>query len=185
MPPRLVAAYLEGEISGAERERAEAHFAVCAACRGELVEVRRLADSAPRIRRPAPAVGIAAAAVILLAAGLATLSGRLATPDGPVVRASDPVAVAALHAVAPAPGASLPASELRFVWNAAPAGSTYRVVVLDASGSPLWAGETADTTAVVPSEIVLEPGATYFWFVDALSADGSSLTTGARQFSIR
>lgn len=185
LPPRLVAAFLEGDLSSAERAQAEAHLALCTACRRELVEVRRLADGGRGTRRLAPAAAIAAAAVILLAAGLATLSGRLETPDGPLVRARDPAAVTAVHAVSPAPGASLSAEDLRFVWNAAPAGSTYRIVVLDASGSPIWSHETADTTATLPPEIELAPAETFFWFVDALAADGSSLTSGARRFSIR
>ncbi len=67
-----------------------------------------------------------------------------------------------------------------FDWEAVPGTSTYRVVVLDADGGPIWAWEGAETTVNLgglPGERpigepgpVIRPGSS--WSVVALDAEG-------------
>ncbi len=81
--------YLYGELPDQDRERAEAHLAVCQACAAEIASLRgvrehlavwtppeqspgfRLVPEARSGRRWLPAMGLAAAAVLVLAAGAA------------------------------------------------------------------------------------------------------------------
>jgi hypothetical protein len=91
--PELILGYVYGELPEAERRGFDAHLATCAACRGEVAELRAArghlaawtppepdfgfrivrGNSAPAARRwwPAPAWGLAAAAVLVLAVAAA------------------------------------------------------------------------------------------------------------------
>jgi len=66
-----------------------------------------------------------------------------------------------------------------FTWRAVE-GATYRVVISDASGNTAFQTDTNDTTLVIPSSI--RTAATYYWRVDALAPDGTSLTSGINEF---
>jgi anti-sigma factor RsiW len=91
--PELILGYVYGELPEAERRGFDAHLTTCAACRGEVAELRAArghlaawtppepdfgfqivrGNSAPAARRwwPAPAWGLAAAAVLVLAVAAA------------------------------------------------------------------------------------------------------------------
>ena len=181
---RLVAAYVARRLDAEERAAAESHLAVCAECRREVIEVSGLLQRRRRTAQLLPVAGIAAAAVLTLLAGVSLIGGPETGSTG-AVRA--PVAPEhALTAVMPAPNASLSTGdEILFVWSAADVGSTYRLTVLDETGGPVWSVETGDTVAVLPAHAGPGGPGTYFWFVDALASDGSTLTSGAQRFSLR
>lgn len=186
LPAKLVAAYLEDHLDPEERDRVEGHLAACLECRREVVNVGRLLVKHRRVRIVAPAAGIAAAAMLALVIGV-SLVQRPASDDflAPVRTPALPVNIP-LQTVEPVSGSSLSAGEdIRFVWNQATAGATYRLTVIDDAGGPIWSTETGDTVVILPARLGLQPGSTYFWFVDALSHDGSAQTSGARHFTLR
>jgi hypothetical protein len=49
----------------------------------------------------------------------------------------------------------------------------------------VWLHETVDTAVSLPPDVALEPGGSYYWYVDALDSDGVSLTTGTRRLTLR
>jgi len=58
-------------------------------------------------------------------------------------------------------------------------------MLLGESGERLWSTETGDTIALLPDDVHLAAAASYFWYVDALTGDGTARTSGARRFSVR
>ena len=187
-----VAAFLDGALQGAERERVVSHLAECAECRHELVELRDAlgAVTAPSGRRRG---AIAAAAI---AAGLAfVLLPQLVQRGTPAARAVDAIRVGddphgagvapTFAALAPADGADLPRGARTLVWRAASADAMYMVTVQDSAGAVVWSGSMADTSASIPSTASLMAGQRYFWSVDARLADGATAGTGVRTFTAR
>jgi hypothetical protein len=86
-------------------------------------------------------------------------------------------------ALSPREGDRVTPDGLVFRWASEGAAAQYRVTLRDAGGRPLWNRETTDTSAMLDSSVVLLPGSTYFWYVDALRSDGQSLTSGTVRFS--
>jgi hypothetical protein len=73
---------------------------------------------------------------------------------------------------------------VRLNWRLTGAAVEYRVTLLDATGSVLWTSVTADSVALLPVGVSLAPGADYYWYVDALLGDGTSVSSGAQRFSM-
>src|SRR3990172_3706923 len=176
-----VAAYLDRTLPDPERSAVESHLAECVPCRQELVGVRRSVRVVPHWRRwytLAPLAAAAAAAVIVVGVGRAPWGGTdvvrtAAPPDEGVLRYA---------AVAPRDSATVSPEAVVFTWHSAGAEGTYRLQVTTPGGSEVWTLTTADTTAVLPREVVPERGQAYFWSVDALLPDGGTATTGWREF---
>jgi hypothetical protein len=72
-----------------------------------------------------------------------------------------------------------------FAWHAGDAGSRFKLTLVDEQGATLWSVDTGDTVVTPPHDVFLAPGRTYFWYVDALGADGRSMTSGAHRFTVR
>jgi anti-sigma factor RsiW len=157
-----VSAYLDGGLSGTDRTRVEAHLADCAACRAEVIGVSRLLRTAPVSRSRYVPVGLAAAAVLaLLLVPRLHLLNPARTTDY-----REPAVTTTMAPVAVAPrGSAVSVSVL--VWTSVPRADRYRVKLIDRSGSPVWQGETADTSVALPAALRLRPGAPYFWRVEA------------------
>src|SRR5512135_3604514 len=66
MEPHEIAAYAEGNLDAAARERAEVHLADCASCRADALAALRARDRAPLGTRWVPPALAAAAIVALL-----------------------------------------------------------------------------------------------------------------------
>lgn len=183
-----VAAYAEHRLAPAEQAQVEAHLAACASCREEVLEVGRILHAWRTPRWNGTPYWAAAAAVVLLMVGGASAWHRF-RPDGRAVFPPDRSLLApanGLETLSPeADGSVAPGSGTRFVWSARGGGSTFRVTLLDERGELLWSTETGDTTAVMSSDVILEEGAAYFWYVDALGPDGRSVTSGPRRFVVR
>lgn len=183
-----LAAYLEARLSDGERARVEGHLAVCDECRAEAVGSFRSLRKERPARPPWTRMALAAAALIVLLLGGDALL-ELGRPDAPAPFRAPPGAgefeqVATLEALSPRDGGELAGGAVLFVWRPGPAGSFYRLTLTDAVGDVLWRTSTTDTTSAPEGEVVLRPGGTYFWIVDALLAGGRTATTGARSFTV-
>jgi hypothetical protein len=185
--PETVAAYVEHRLNPAERSRIEEHLAGCAICREEILAVRRIMDAGVASPWRKTTYWAAAAAVVLLMVGGRVGWTRFGPGDGmgsfPDRSHTAPGTGLEGH-IPEVDGSVEPGSEVRFVWGATAEGSTFRVTVLDERGGLLWSEETGDTAVAMPPGI-LDRGATYFWYVDALAPDGHSLTSGPRRFVVR
>jgi hypothetical protein len=171
-----LAGFLDRTVATSERKAIKAHLAECDQCRHELIEVGRLARG-PRQRRwiawvPAGVAAAAAVAFLLLRSP--------GEPRSDTLRGTGPDGVSPIAAVAPALDAVITPDSLVFVWHAAAPDAQYRVRLTDQLGNVVWSVSQAETTAVLPRSVVLEPNRSYFWYVDALFPDGHSGTTGAR-----
>lgn len=180
-----VVAAIDGRLTPPEKALLDSHLAQCAACRAEYVEVSLLAQSAPPVaaarRRWLPAASLVAAASVLLAVIL-PLSRHPSRESRPTDQRA-PTRESVVVIVDPPPAAAIPRDSLRFTWRAA-AAATYRVIITDSTGTELYSRATSDTTLALPPSVVLQAGARYFWLVDELRADGTSLSSPASSFSI-
>ncbi len=185
-----IAAYVDQAVSTAERERIEAHLATCDDCTEEVAFIVKTLDAAAEptsgARRPLilVAAGIAAA---VLAGSL--IIGALGTQrDGDRVLRDSPEAVetgepTAVRVVAPAEAGTVDIGRATFSWRAAEPGAAYNLTVTDEGGDVVWTGSTRDTAIVLTTQVVLDPGETYFWYVDAILPDGRTLSSGVRSFT--
>lgn len=182
-----VAAYAEGRMDPDERARFEDHLAICAPCREEMIAVRRILDTRRTSLLRSPLLLAAAASVVLLVAvPLIRHGGENQPGPGAVLHRSFPTAGAPVETVAPLNDAEVQGgTPLRFVWRNEEEGSTFRLTLLDEEGNLVWSTNTGDTTVAVPEEIRLDRGGVYFWYVDALSPDGRSATSGPRSFRLQ
>lgn len=64
----------------------------------------------------------------------------------------------------------------KFVWHAVGKAERYLVVVVDTTGTELFATETRDTALVLPDSVRLAPGRAYLWWVQARLTDQSTVT---------
>ncbi|HYL28422.1 MAG TPA: zf-HC2 domain-containing protein [Gemmatimonadales bacterium] len=178
LEPHEVVAYIERTLPAPKRARVEDHLSQCEECTAELAAVVRLR---PRPARRAPwiPIGVAAAAVV---AGLLVARPLLhrPAPAGDVERQAQ--AAPHLEIVAPAAGGRVTGA-VTLVWRAAPGASVYRVTVSRADGDSVWAGSTTDTALAIPANVALARSAPYYWYVDALLADGRAVSTGVHEFT--
>ncbi len=191
LPPEDVAAYLDGRLSDEARERVESVLAGSAEARAELVEASRLIATIPvrqtQPKRPWVLVSaVAAAAVLALVMG-PSLSQKPATQQIATERRAPVSPGSGIRTLSPEDGALIGWSgaraDVRFTWAAVP-GATYQLTVTDAEGRTVWQADTTDTTLVLPQTVELSGPASYYWNVDALAPDGSSATTGVREFRV-
>lgn len=182
-----MASYASRALSGSDAASLEAHLEGCTLCRDELIEVSGLLRHSRRQRQARVAGGIGAAAaaltgVLLLGPSverdLAERETTLRT-GGPALEEG----VRKFGTVTPLDGARLesPAGAI-FIWREVAPGAFYSLTVTDERGDLVWSGSTTDTLLQLPSELELEPGDRYFWFVEALLTDGTTATTDANRF---
>ncbi len=178
----LLAAYLSGTLSPPEQATIETHMAACRPCRQEVTSARRLIRSRTSRTRwlvVAPAAAAAVLALVLLSRG-----PRAPRSADEPVRARDVAGATGLTAFAPADHDTVDGHGLVFIWASQAGRPLYRLTLTDGSGHAVWLRDTSDTAVVLPAEVTLDPRRTYFWFVDALNAEGNSLTTGTRRFTV-
>jgi hypothetical protein len=77
------------------------------------------------------------------------------------------------------------AESLTFSWRPLPGVMTYHLFVTDSTGAPVYNLTTADTVVGPVPGAQLSPGSRYFWYVDALGADGSSVSSAQVGFFVR
>jgi len=139
-----------------------------------------LAASPAARPRPVP-VWAAAAAVAVLALGIPVLRWGGGGPGVDELRAPG----AEFATLGPGEARAGDPAGIRFTWSAGPEGSTFRFTLLDERGERVWSSETGDTTIVLPAEIEVTPGRSYYWYVDALAPDGRTLTAGPTPLEVR
>jgi len=181
MTAERIVAYLDGGLIAEERENLERHMPVCSECRHDLAEASELAgqDRSRWLTRAVP-VAAAAAAVLLLWVGGPEMLQR---PAGePTLRG--PGAAAPLEIVSPIDGSATDPESLVFSWRAAGAGAHYVFTLTDANGDIVFTNGQPDTTLVLPRSVGLDPGAQYFWVVDALLDGARSTSTRFQGFVV-
>lgn len=185
LSPETVAAWLDHRLGDEARAAAAAHLASCADCRQEIVELQALLAEPSFLRSPRRILyPLAAAAAVMLAIGIPAARSAWFGPPPALVNRTQPGASARLMAISPVADAALDGTPT-FSWHAADAGSRFKLTLVDEQGATLWSVDTGDTVVALPREIALVSGRTYFWYVDALGADGRSMTSGAQRFTVR
>jgi hypothetical protein len=179
------AAYLSGTLDPEARDRFEAHLADCKRCRRELVLARRHLRSRRTARRVAWVAPIAAAAVV----GIVLVTSRPSSVKEERTRARPTMSAGnagrSIHVVSPRDSATIAEGPLSFVWNRAANGALYRVTVTDLLGRVIWSGETRDTSVVAPSNAALAQAGDVLWYVDAVTGEGATVTSGLQRLKIK
>ena len=187
LSPEDLAAYLDGRLNGQELERGESVLAGSPSAREELVDVSRMISTIPepkpvsRRRWILPSLAAAAAAVVLVT--VPSLSRKPVESKVESERRAVPDDDIRLRTLAPSDGATLNENLPMFLWNSLP-GATYRLTVTTAEGETVWQTSTGDTAVSLPASTRISRGASYYWSVDALREDGSSATSGVREFKL-
>jgi hypothetical protein len=172
-----IAQYLDRRASASTRDDIERHLADCADCRRNVSESQQLLRHVRRPRRfVAAGTLLAAAAAVMIVVGVSKVNER----SQPRFRG----APAEAGLIAYGPIGEPRRSDLRFVWSAAPNAASYRLSVSQVDGARIWSVSGTDTTAVPPGSVNLQPGTHYLWVVDALLLDGTSRSTGLREFTL-
>jgi anti-sigma factor RsiW len=184
-----LAAYLDRRLDATAATRVEGHMAGCGVCRAELVDMRSLlastVSSTARLRAARftrPRQWLAAAAVVVIAS--APLMRR-------AVRSRSDAAARVRSSLAP-PSVAVIAPRERtdgtpgvvFAWRPVFDASSYRLTISDSSGAPLVARTTTDTTVTAALGTDVQRGRAYLWYVDCLTRDGRTVTSGIRSFSV-
>lgn len=181
-----LAAYVSRAIHGPKLDPLEEHLEGCKACRDELVAVAALLRSARGQRRRRVAGGAVLTAAALSGVALLGTSIERILSEQPVLRNSGvglEEGVRSFSAVTPRDGARLETSSgVLFAWRAVAPAAFYSLTVTDERGDLVWRGSTSDTLLQLPSDIAIRAGSRYFWFVEALLADGTTATTDANGF---
>jgi hypothetical protein len=181
LPDEILAAYLDGALSSSEQGAAETHFADCRACRGRLLRASEaVTNRNPRSRRLPLASGVAVAAA---AVAVVFFNVPDPAPEPPTLR-NGQVDAAVIAVVQPPLGAEV-VSPVRFVWHSFRPDLRYRFTITTTEGIEVWTTDTTDTVLVQPQNVELMDGDTYLWYVDALLADGSSISTGVSDLTLR
>jgi hypothetical protein len=112
-----------------------------------------------------------AASFLVVAGSSALLLRQRGGDSGIVLRGSDsPVTL-----IAPI-GEVRPDRATHFAWHPVVKAERYVVVVVDTTGTELYAGETRDTALALPDSVRLAPGRAYLWWVQARLSDQSTVT---------
>jgi hypothetical protein len=182
-----IAAYLEHRLDDASRRAVEAHLVECVECRHEVMEGQRVLRGVPhaRGRRPIALLGMLAAAAVLVFAVLP----RGGTHDGPAAERSAQTSIegapSPIVVVEPLDSARLGGDPATFVWRSSPGVSLYQVTLTDERGHVLWSVSTRDTVLSRADAPDARSSTRYYWYVDALRADGSTVSSGVHGFRVR
>ena len=105
--------------------------------------------------------------------------------DRPVVRGT---AGPRVQLLSPKQGATYPAEDIKFKWEAVPKAARYTVELFNRSLEKIWrSGPISNAGTELPAEArgVIFKGETYFWRVTAVLEEGEELVSRLAEFSIR
>jgi hypothetical protein len=176
-------AYVGGSLPSEERQAAIEHLAECAKCRDEALAIARLLrrERTRKIVRVGTPVATAAAlgfALLVLVPGSPFESGE------PILREGAPAVGPGATIAVYSPRNTAETGPLEFSWQDMGSEVRYRLSLTRSDGGEVWSDATADTSLVLPPDVTLVEGTTYFWWVDALLLDGRSVTTDVQQLTI-
>jgi hypothetical protein len=144
-----------------------------------------IAWSAARAARPPRRrwVPYAAAAAVLLVAGSLVLEPHVIYDRLPDTGATMRGAESPITLVGPV-GPVAENRAARFVWRRVGQAERYTVVVVDTTGTEIFATETRDSSLVLPDSVRLEAGHEYLWWVQARLTDQSTITAVTQRFLV-
>ena len=177
--PQQQAKYLDDGCTAPERAAIEAHCALCAECRAELIEsyqVLRTAPGAAAARRPVYFVPLAAAAMVTV-----LLLPRFHRPAAAVDR--EPGVVTALSPVPAMPNGDV-STLTALTWTRVPGADAYQPTVFDSAGTVLWTVVVSDTTVAVPASLRGASARDYYWTVRARTGWDRWVTSPLTRFRI-
>ncbi len=186
--PEEMAAYIDDRLSGEERASVEARLARSPDLRAELVAATRITAAARASTRRRSSAWKATA---MLVAGVAAVIAVVVVPNrnrdprpsaAPAERRAEAEDGGRVNLLAPMDAAIVPLASANFAWRSE-GDASYRITLADATGATVWTTLTTDTTATLPATVLLRPGNHYYWYVDALRIDGSSIASGPRSFT--
>jgi hypothetical protein len=73
-------------------------------------------------------------------------------------------------------------SPIVFLWRSEPGAASYRLTVVDSTGTIVWSERLPDTTLAAPAVAGLAPSREYRWWVEAYLHDGTSTRSEVRRF---
>ena len=179
-----IADFIDGRLSPEVRSAIESHFADCRTCRQQVVSARRMLDTYRKRTPPRLAIPAAALALVLVVFIPRMLSRTPASDALRGRREPSIEGVPRLTLVAPSDGDSIVASQPMFVWRNQPGRPLFRLTLTDGVRE-VWSVSTTDTSAKLPDSVRLAPTRSYSWYVDAIGADGRSMTAGTRRFQVK
>jgi hypothetical protein len=145
-----------------------------------LAKARELC-APPRARRLRFAVPVALAASVALMAGMYVRYGGPLADDGRV-RSSEATSIGA---IVPANGATLEAAPNEFQWPEQAGAESYRVVLRNAAGTPIWRSEPVELNhASIDAALQDETARTYYWTVEVEGA-GTARELGPFWFQLQ
>jgi hypothetical protein len=182
-----IAEFADGSLDAGRRAALMSHVARCVRCRTAIASVARaisdpeVAASRPGVwnRRRIVQIAVPAAAAALIV--LVTLPERV-TDERSSHRAPTIAAVAEPQPMSPL-GVVSSARTLR--WAAVSGADRYRVTLFSASSDVLFETMSESPVVVLPDSIVLRPGRTYLWKVEARTGWGRWSSSELVEFSIR
>ena len=178
-----LAAYLDRTLSDADRRQVEAHLSSCDECRAEVIASGDAVSSGPSHKSPSfrswrvIGTAVAAAAVII-----ATSTLSRSRTDQSVERDTN-IAASAITIASPADGSTIGANRT-VAWHGLAENTSYRITIADQGAQPIYTTTVGDTSAVIPASVALDTGRKYFWYVDAIRADGTTATSGLKSFRV-
>lgn len=172
-----IAAYLDRGLQREKLDQFEEHLSQCAECRDNLIRTQEVVGRSRRSSRfmRSGAIILAAATVALVA--IPSLR-KWGPSDGTVMRGENGIA----PLIAYAPLGEVSSNPVRFVWASTRDAMSYRITVSRDDGTEVWTSSSTDTTLTLPPNVALQNGSSYLWVVDAISADGTTRSTGNHQF---
>lgn len=175
---------LEGLAAGvgSERDRLTTldHTMACSYCQREFELLRAIhaAGAEPRVlSAPRRWYALAAVAVLAVALTLFTVNRDASTLRG---TSADELPLL----VSPS-GALDAASSRLFVWRAFPGAAQYRIELLEPGGRLRASASVFDTSWSLPDSVVLTPGETLQWTVDAIMPDARRVQSSIGAFRVR
>lgn len=174
-----LAAYMDRNVAAADRERIESHLADCDECRRHLIEARKVLGGIDRTRSLRLVATLAAAAAVLVFVRSEVWTTRQSTTAS-LARGGTSAAQITAHG----PSGDVSRKGLAFVWSPVSGAASYRITVSRADATPLWSKTTTDTVAILPPSVVLQNGQKHLWVTDALLLDGTTRSTGLREFRV-
>ena len=169
------------EAEGSESERLRTLDVALSTAEGRReLEIAWAAARAARPPRRSWQRYAVAASLIVLAGSSALWMRQRDISVGQTMRGSDsPVTL-----VAPL-GEVREGRATQFVWRPVGKAERYLVVLVDTTGTELYASETRDTAVALPDSVRLAPGRAYLWWVQARLADQTTVTAVTQRLVVR